>query len=273
MELTMAAQADPTPWEINLPSALSSTQEQTPSLQGRSNFSLLGLVRRKPSRPDAPPTLSKSCSDKLSSYQFLSLLSSLTSLLLSPTSVYISSLVLPSSQYSTPGIKRAFSSSGRLAALEGKNWEGGYGWKEMKVLTTDREFRYSRRFGEGMDGGGKTEYVSSNISAVWMRGGQSETLINGTLQGRKQFDTRGASMLCRRKMWRLAIDVVKAAGWIGGMAVGAEGIKKTLKGRKYKDVKGSQLLEGRRKVKEDVRKVLEGWVSNEGDDSFELDER
>lgn len=40
----------------------------------------------------------------------------------------------------------------------------------------------------------------------------------------------------------------------------------------YGDVKGGALLEERRRVKEDVRGVLEGWVKNGGDDGFELEQ-
>ena len=75
MELTMALQEDATPW-VSAPPTLSSTADHEPSaLRGRSNFSLLGIVRAKPSRPDAPPTLSKSCTDKLVVKQATSLLS------------------------------------------------------------------------------------------------------------------------------------------------------------------------------------------------------
>lgn len=131
---------------------------------------------------------------------------------------------------------------------------------------TAREFRYSRRFDRGVVG---EDFVSSNVSAVWMRGGESETLINGTLQGRKQFDARGASMLCRRKMWALGIKIVGAAvGMQGGQSV-----KAALDVKTYREVKMSKLLEKRRKVKEEVRQVLGGWIRNEGGDLFSLEEQ
>src|SRR4051812_32307037 len=87
MELVMDAQEDATPWTSPPPtgtrlenSGESSAGDPT-ALRGRSHFSLLGAVRLKPSRPDAPPTISKSCTDKLALKQCTSLLSSLTSLL------------------------------------------------------------------------------------------------------------------------------------------------------------------------------------------------
>ncbi|KAH7382223.1 hypothetical protein BKA66DRAFT_512303 [Pyrenochaeta sp. MPI-SDFR-AT-0127] len=63
MELVMDAQEDATPWTSAPPTIPMSSQGTGPSeqgvgaLRGRSNFSLLGAVRCKPSRPDAPPTL------------------------------------------------------------------------------------------------------------------------------------------------------------------------------------------------------------------------
>jgi tRNA-specific adenosine deaminase 1 len=67
MELVMDAQEDATPWTSPPPtisavpsdttnSPDSTTEAAISALRGRSNFSALGLVRLKPSRPDAPPT-------------------------------------------------------------------------------------------------------------------------------------------------------------------------------------------------------------------------
>ncbi len=131
MELTMAAQADASPWDIPSPpsppppsrprpSLSSPSQPGVPSppspppaatllLPGRAYFSLLGAVRRKPSRADAPPTLSKSCSDKLALRQCTSLLLSPTALLVGPRDAYARTLVLPRSRYSAAGCRRAFS--------------------------------------------------------------------------------------------------------------------------------------------------------------------
>ncbi|KAI1275423.1 adenosine deaminase/editase [Xylaria sp. FL0933] len=175
MELTMASQADATPWAIPaispeesilLPSSvtpnLASLGTDT-HLPGRAYFSQLGIVRRKPSRGDAPPTLSKSCSDKLSLHQCTSLLSSPTSLLMSPEHAYISTLILPKSQYSASGCRRAFSDGqsqdehekensqqqARMACLATQNNDraqaGGYSFRPFAVKTTDLEFSFSRR--------------------------------------------------------------------------------------------------------------------------------
>ena len=116
MELVMEAQEDSTPWTTPPPLIHDTTGLSTPqttALRGRSHFSHLGAVRLKPSRPDAPPTFSKSCSDKLALTQTTSLLSSLTSLLISPQNAYITALVMPTSQFNKAACTRAFARSGR----------------------------------------------------------------------------------------------------------------------------------------------------------------
>lgn len=257
MELTMASQDDATPWSLP-PStdALSPSTPQVPAsapepvLHGRSYFSALGIVRRKPSRPDAPPTLSKSCTDKLALTQSTSLLSSLSSLLISPTNIYIHTLVLPSSQLSSTAVTRAFSPPGRLAPLLGKQWAGGYAFNPFRVLSTEREFPFSRR--------SAADVVPSSIASSWTPNG-SETLIGGTLQGRKQFDVRGASRVCKRRMWKLALEVAVVAC--------VPAVERCLRVEKYGDVKEPVLL-NRRTVKGDVRAVLGGWVRNGGGEEF-----
>ncbi|KAI0468847.1 adenosine deaminase/editase [Xylaria cf. heliscus] len=170
MELTMASQADATPWIVpTLPphetpsSPIATPAEPEPLLPGRAYFSQLGIVRRKPSRGDAPPTLSKSCSDKLSLHQCTSLLSSVTSLLVSPEHAYITTLILPAAQYSASGCHRAFSDGranegdaavrrqkARMAPLATdpriESRDGGYAFRPFGVETTGLEFVFSRRY-------------------------------------------------------------------------------------------------------------------------------
>lgn len=271
----MASQEDPTPWEPpSMTPASTHTTESLiaptsfePQLLGRSYFSNLGIVRRKPSRPDAPPTCSKSCSDKLAMKQCTSLLSSLTSLLVSPHNMYLKSIVLPSSQYSSTACTRAFSSSGRLKALQGKSWENGYRFSPFEIKTTEREFEYSRR--QSISVGEKI--IPSNISACYTHDPRNgtmpsslETLIGGILQGRKVNDIRGASKVCRKKAWKLALNIVTL--------VAVPGVQQVLSSSTYGEVKGSKVLTSRRGVKEDVRaSALRGWVCNVGDERFGVD--
>ncbi|KAI0600614.1 adenosine deaminase/editase [Biscogniauxia sp. FL1348] len=207
MELTMASQDDATPWAIPSPSPSSSPTNPTPSpappqLPGRGYFSQLGIVRRKPSRGDAPGTLSKSCSDKLALAQCASLLSSAAAVLVSPSHAYLTTLVLPGSQYAAAGCRRAFSARGRMGRLveeeerkgeeeddegngdggneekeeeEGRSltsvaarwWPGGYAFHPFAVATTGREFRFSRRCVADRAGDGRI--TSSNLAVAWTR--------------------------------------------------------------------------------------------------------
>lgn len=286
MELTMAAQDDASPWEIPAPLAdggesllssppppppsSSSTPATTPSQQhpgplpGRSYFSRLGAVRLKPSRGDAPPTLSKSCSDKLALAQCTSLLNSLASLLVCPGNTYLDSIILPASQRSSTGCRRAFSASGRMAAARERSgdWRGGYRFREFRVDATDLEFAWSRRSVEARAGG---RLAASNLAVAWTGHGLEEATLGGTLQGRKAFDVKGASFASRRKMWALSLEV---AGMLG---VGMLHARDALMAANYGEVKKSGLLAARRRVKQDVQAgALRGWARNEGDDSFGL---
>lgn len=130
MELCMAAQEDPTPWELPPPPSSNNNDNGTSLdteadtlLVGRAHFSLLGAVRRKPARMDAESTRSKSCSDKLALRQVSSLLSHETSLLISPTeNVYLAGVVLPEEEISRAGCERAFGATGRMKALNSRAW-------------------------------------------------------------------------------------------------------------------------------------------------------
>jgi tRNA-specific adenosine deaminase 1 len=262
MELVMDAQEDAIPWTSPPPTLSTdnpdtSTEATFSALRGRSNFSHLGSVRYKPSRPDAPPTQSKSCTDKLALKQGTSLLSSLTSTLIHPSNAYITTLILPESQYVPKACDRAFSQTGRLAPISGEKWKGGYIWSPFTIKPTTREFEWSRR---NIAPGQKA--VPSNLSAVYTPAWQ-ETLIGGVLQGRKQLDPRGASAVCRRSTWNAAVKVAAA----GCVPI----VMNVLGRRKYEEVKGDEVFEERRKVKEEVKMGgLKGWTKNEGDEDFSL---
>ncbi|KAK8061245.1 hypothetical protein PG994_007611 [Apiospora phragmitis] len=235
-----------TPWELpspvvsppnisDLDSAAADAAAALSSLPGRTYFQHLGIVRRKPARGDAPATLSKSCSDKLALRQCTSLLSSTASLLVSPTHAYLSTLILPASQYSATGCERAFSGRGRMAAVKEKidQQHGGYRFAPFRVDTTDLEFAFSRRgvtnrlAREGAAAAAAVaaaadKIAASNLAVAWTASGLEEASLGGTLQGRKLFDPRGASFASRRKMWVLAVEIASMLG------AGLVGIQKTL---------------------------------------------
>ncbi|KAF3802137.1 tRNA-specific adenosine deaminase 1 [Colletotrichum gloeosporioides] len=264
MELTMAAQEDASPWDMPAPEEAAAPSTETTTLPGRAYFSRLGVVRRKPARGDAPPAMSKSCSDKIALKQCTSLLSSLTSLLIYPGNAYLSSIFLPETQYSATGCERAFSAQGRMASLDGRIWRGGYRFAPFEVRTTEREFAFSKREVKAR----AEKIAASNLAAAWTAGGLDEGTMGGVLQGRKAFDARGASAVSRRRMWE---EVAAIAGELGD---DGEGLRRVLAGVTYAHVKGSELLAARREVKMEARReALAGWIANVGDDDFELPKR
>ncbi|KAK7962415.1 uncharacterized protein PG986_003240 [Apiospora aurea] len=278
MELTMAAQADATPWEVpSSPAAAEPTPTAAPLLPGRAYFQHLGVVRRKPARGDAPATLSKSCSDKLALRQCTSLLSSTASLLVNPTHAYLTTLVLPASQHSVTGCERAFSARGRMAAMKEKTdnlLAGGYRFAPFRVDTTNLEFAYSRRGvisrlgreGEVVAAGvGADKMAASNLAVAWTASGLEEASLGGTLQGRKLFDPRGASFASRRKMWALAAEIASMLG------AGLVRLQKTLAAQNYAELKQSDMLQPRMDAKRKATSIaLKGWAKNQGDDDFGL---
>lgn len=258
MELTMASQEDATPWAVPAV-AKSSTGDSATALPGRAYFSHLGLVRRKPARGDAPSTLSKSCSDKMALRQCTSLLSSLTSLLVSPAHAYLSTVVLPASQYSATGCRRAFSAGGRMAAVTDGDWGGGYRFRPFGVETTNLEFAFSKRCVLARPAPA-VKMATSNLAVAWTSHGCQEATLGGTLQGRKLFDPRGASFVSNRIMWTLALAV---AGLFG---TEEREISKALAASTYAELKGCRFLDGRSAAKKDVTtRALPGWTANEGD--------
>ncbi|GAB7348331.1 hypothetical protein MBLNU459_g6306t1 [Dothideomycetes sp. NU459] len=282
MELTMAAQEDATPWapppQSPQPSACSGgsttssmlglapssvSTDSIDELYGRSYFHAVGVVRRKPSRPDAPPTLSKSCSDKLALKQCTSFLSGVTSMLVNPSNAYLRTLILPKSQYVPAACERAFGPKGRMACMiegDSQHMGGGYAFRPFQVMTTKREFGFSRRIA---DSSSTTSLVPSNISTLTF-GRTQETLINGVLQGRKQADPKGASAISRRRLWLSALNVAR-------MLVGRASLLNALDRGSYTDVKAANLLSAREAIKEKVRSgPLRGWKRNIGDDQWSL---
>ncbi|KAK1082387.1 hypothetical protein LTR33_003954 [Friedmanniomyces endolithicus] len=268
MELTMAAQPDATPWPTT-PS--SSSPPDMPDMPGRGHFSLLGVVRRKPGRADAPSTLSKSCSDKLALKQCTSLLSVVGSLLVHPGGVYLQRVVVPEESYVRGAMERAFGVGGRMAGLGnvGGGWGGGYGFGAFEVKTTERMFEYCKPVVGGSDGGKGVEAVGSNLSALWTRSGKLEVLINGVLQGRKQFDPRGASCVSRRKVWESVREVLTSVDEAG--LCDQEALRLVRDCTTYEDLKAGRLLQARERVKRDVRNMaLRGWTRNQGDAEWGL---
>lgn len=171
--------------------------------------------------------------------------------------MYIDTLILPAPKYHQNALDRAFSPKGRMGPITDFKWSGGYSFNPFKFRKTEVDFEFSRRNNLSS----ATASKGSNICAVYNPGLQ-ETLINGVLQGRKQFDIRGGSALCNARMCNLVSRLLTLLG---------KPLLSRINGNiGYKQLKDSVFLQNRRKVKDDVRRhALKGWIRNTGDD-FEL---
>jgi tRNA-specific adenosine deaminase 1 len=139
------------------------------------------------------------------------------------------------------------------------SWSSEFRYKPFSIVTTAAKFDFSRKVEEV---GGRL--ISSNKSVIWCPYVQ-EVLVGGVLQGRKVSDPRGASEISRRKMWQAVMKVLEAL---------EDSNDSTNDIRVYKDyrsLKSNERLKPRRMVKTNVTTVLQGWVQNDGDDSFCLD--
>lgn len=247
MELTMAAQDDATPW--------SSTPPADEGVLGRGHFDQLGVVRRKPSRPDAPICWSKSCSDKIALKQCVGLNSGLGSLLVQPC--FLDTLVLHETQCVPEATERAFGASGRMRRLVGGEGEEALIYRPFTMKTTKREFDFSKRAAAT-----NALQVSSNLSTLWTPH-RKEILINGVLQGRKQTDSKGASCTSRRRMWEGLL-------WLA-YRLDLQDLKSVLEQKEYDNIKDSQLLRHRASAKRIAKdRALKGWKRNDGDDDWSL---
>jgi tRNA-specific adenosine deaminase 1 len=189
------------------------------------------------------------------------LLSSLSSLFINPAHAYIDTLVLPQSQYSASGCKRAFSAEGRMQPLVGKQWPGGYAFKPFTIEASDIEFKYSKRSVQARS----SSISASNLATAWSLSGVEETLIGGVLQGRKAFDIRGASQTSKRQMWVAASELATRLG------DSTAALQRHLDVTTYREVKDGPLLVDRWTVKAEVRKeALVGWIRNEGGSDFSI---
>ncbi|EED20076.1 tRNA-specific adenosine deaminase, putative [Talaromyces stipitatus ATCC 10500] len=181
MELCMAEQEDPTPWVIS--PATYEKGDQPILLDGRAHFSVLGVVRRKPCRADAEPTLSKSCSDKLALRQVTSLLSYPANIQIAPTSsAYIAALILPEEEISQVGCERAFGGgpTGRMRALVGQtfpatdasNSDIDYRFRPFEILPVPMDIVVPRwpfgKFRSDLANKAGKASKPGNISAVWI---------------------------------------------------------------------------------------------------------
>lgn len=206
MEILVSEKADDSePWE-NVPKDID-------ALQGRGYFSFLGKVRRKPSRGDAEPTLSKSCTDKLALRQFTSLLSCATSLVIAPTdNAYLRELIVPADKYSEEGYARAFGASGRLSVVQSISFPSPFRFHPFKFTTIPQSFG---QFKFAKPSPGEPRGKAGNISALFIKNLNApeesifESLLGGVKQGYRPFasDARKSSLVSRKRMSELVTSL------------------------------------------------------------------
>lgn len=138
-----------------------------------------------------------------------------------------------------------------MEPMSSRTWNGGYAFHAFNVVTTEREFAFSRRRVPSPAAG-------SNLSVVYTPRLQ-ECLINGVLEGRKQTDPSGGSALCDAHMWRVASNVMALID----MPI----LQNILRLSTYRRMKNSEAFEYRKQVKDETKnEALSGWVRNVEDD-------
>ena len=288
-------------WPEPAPETLSSSNS-TP-LHGRGYFSLLGTVRRKPSRADAEPTLSKSCTDKLALKQVTSVLAWPASLFVQRTSnAFLKSIVLPAEKYDAVGFERAFGPSRFSGGTENVMGYEPFAARAMRIhhfdihtLPADLDIE-SMGFAFAKPSTAIPKAKASNISALWVRrpcpcttststSMFSETLLNGVKQGSRQFSAQDFKMseVCRRRMWEAGKRV---AGLLKGrlgqriepgkyeeeayVSLVAEVLDAATYGAAKRGEGTGSPDQDRREAKEWAVGVMKGWVRNKGDEAWGL---
>jgi len=273
MEMVMDGTAgDAEPWEAVI--------HPDGALHGRGYFADLGVVRRKPGRGDAEPTLSKSCSDKLTLKQVTSVLSFGASVLIAITpNAYLSQVVVPADKYSEGGYSRAFGPAGRMAFARSAPLPPAFGFRPFTATVLARDFD-PFPFSRPWSGGPASK--AGNVSAVFVAAASNagaavcETIVRGVRQGFQQFgeDAKKCSALSRWKTWDLVariVDLVLAQQGPGSVPLPVRRHLVCLHtASSYRELKEGSLGAARAAAKATVVLTLGGWRRNEGDQRWSL---
>ena len=267
MEILMSDLPDVEPW---------ANPVCVTNLHGRGYFSNLGVVRRKPARGDAEATMSKSCTDKLTLKQTLSLLSFHSALLIAPTSnAYLSTLVLPHKKHSRTASARAFGHAGRLSGLHAQDLVGAFRYRPFETKSLSPDFS---SFAFSKPGPGEDFKKTGNVSALHIHEqikghcAVNEALVGGVKQGFKQLtnDNRKASCVSRRKLCELTkaiiIQLAERRNDIPGDVLQA--LENTAAAETYGSFKASILGRSRGNAKALVTQLLGNWTKNDDEEDW-----
>ena len=316
LELLMRTKnGDDEPWEVIpapiVPAVVSDTtpseqneqhqhpthgQSTLPSIQrGHGGFhpSLLSAVRTKPARRDAPPTLSKSCSDKLSLAQVQGVLRFPADLFVEP--VFLDNLIVPESAFHAEGYERAFEMTGRMKPCGDGDDNGGEGRAGVSTKSTLQQTHYFStvvlrdvdvpfEFSKDTERGRKKV---SNASAIYINQSRStalattsdiiESLINGVKQGFRQDSSHPGkgSVVSRRQMWLLGKEVSDMLGAVekGTSRMGISGAREfqqAMVSGTYREAKGCASRAPWKDAKREAVSRLGGWIANTRDDDWKI---
>lgn len=232
---------------------------------GRGHFSHLGVMRRKPARGDAEPSLSMSCTDKITLKQVLGVLSFPVDLLVETTQeCFVKALVVYENQYSEEGHRRAFGRNGRL----NKVVDAEVRFFEIHTLRKkDVDLRFV--FEKPRDSAASPK--ASNISALWISGvveglGTIEVLVGGVKQGYRQFEDRPGkqSSVSRRQLCKYNCELLELIK-VKRNGSAKDDVQESQ--RPYQAWKTVNTRKARNHMKEQTKALLGGWRSNSDQDN------
>lgn len=211
-------------------------------LRGRTNYSKKDVVRTKPGRKDSKMTLSKSCSDKISIKQVLSILNSMNwELFESP--VYLDYLFLPSiCDQTLQDIARTFNE--RVNCFQT--------FKKLQLISCKKQFKNDQQ---------TTEQFPSLVSCCLINVIENEctfeeAILNGVkygfyTKGKKPLRKNCESVVSRYSQWSIF-----------------KRIRPEYMDLSYLQFKSKQI--SRNSLKEQIRLHLssDGWISTHKDDCF-----
>lgn len=150
------------------------SSEQGPVIRGRLDYSKVGILRTKPGRPDAPPSFSMSCSDKIARWNVVGVAGKrLTDLLEAP--IYLSTIIVGSS-YDHSALQRALFE--RLLVLDNtgeSSLPGSFCVNRPRISRTSIAFEYDRS---------PSRSQTCHLSACWWEGAKrAEVLTDGRIHG------------------------------------------------------------------------------------------